>query len=234
VRFAATTSDDVADSQSVHFVVVASEDHLRPVNVVPVLMVGTVLEIFLSHFPEIYRVASNDDHDAGDCFVAKGELVQGAGFWIHGCCVEETHDMVESKRPGPFGHVVSPLSLLVDTSEDREGWRIVLFRVLVKRRHTMVREAMVEVLVSLFNVGSTTVFLPDLNNKVLKVAVVEAFPGRDDLVVVPNFEPVAHLELFRKLAKVPRRIGLEVSVLQLLTGFFQFGSGQDSSGNWCF
>ena len=85
----------------------------------------------------------------------------------------------------------------------------------------MVGEAVVQVLVALLNVGLAPVFLPDLNNKVLQEAVLEAVAGRDYLVVVPVIQPVAHLEFLREFAKVSFRVGLEVGLLQLLAGFLE-------------
>ena len=67
----------------------------------------------------------------------------------------------------------------------------------------MVCEAVVQILVALLNVGLAPVFLPDLNNEVLQEAVLEAVAGRDDLVVVPVIQPVAHLEFLREFAEVP-------------------------------
>ena len=68
----------------------------------------------------------------------------------------------------------------------------------------MVCEAVVQILVALLNVGLAPVFLPDLNNKVLQEAVLEAFAGRDYLIVIPVVEPVAELEFLREFAEVPQ------------------------------
>ena len=68
----------------------------------------------------------------------------------------------------------------------------------------MIGETMVQVLVALLNVGLAPVFLPDLNNKVLQEAVLEAFAGRDYLIVIPVVKPVAELELLREFAEVPQ------------------------------
>jgi len=85
----------------------------------------------------------------------------------------------------------------------------------------VIGEAMVQVLVALLNVGLAPVFLPGLNEKVLQEAVLEALAGRDDLIVVPVVQPVAHLEFLREFAKVSFRVGLEVGLLQLLAGFLE-------------
>ena len=134
MRFAAAAADDVANSQSVHLVVVSPEYHLGSEEAVAVLVVGTVLELFLVHPPEIDGVTSNGDHEAGDSFVTESKFVRDAGVWVHCWCVEETHDVIEPKRRGALSYVIPPLSFLLDTSQDREDWCIVLFRGLVEGR----------------------------------------------------------------------------------------------------
>ena len=74
VRFSTTAADNVADRQSVHLMMMSSEDHLGSVKSVAVVVVGTVFESFLLHSPDVDGVGSNDDHEAGDGFVAKASL----------------------------------------------------------------------------------------------------------------------------------------------------------------
>ena len=82
--FSTSTTNNIGDSQSVHFVMVASENHLRSVKPVAVFVVGTVLKSFLRHSPEVDGMASNDYHYAAHSFVAESKFVQDPGVWIYG------------------------------------------------------------------------------------------------------------------------------------------------------
>ena len=116
VLFAAATADDIADSQSVHLVVVSPEDHFGPVKAIAVVVVETVLEFFFVHSPEVDGMGSNDDHEAGYGFVAEGQFVQDAGVRVHSWRIEQAHDVLESKRSSALSYMVSPFSFLLDAS----------------------------------------------------------------------------------------------------------------------
>ena len=79
MRFSAAATNDVADRSSVYPVMVSSEDHLGTMKSIAVMMVGSVFEVFLLHSPDVDGVGSNDDHEAGDSFVAESQLVQVSG-----------------------------------------------------------------------------------------------------------------------------------------------------------
>ena len=70
MRFSATATNNVADRSSVYPVMVSSEDHLGTVKSIAIMVVGAIFELFLLHSPDVDGVGSNDDHEAGDGFVA--------------------------------------------------------------------------------------------------------------------------------------------------------------------
>ena len=129
--------------------------------------------------------------------------------------------------------MVSPFSFLLDASQDRKGWCVVLFRLFAQRWQAVVREAMVQVLVTLLNVRLALVFLPRLYNEVLQVAILEILAGRDYFVVVPVLQLVAELEFLCEPAKVPLRVALEVSLFQFFSHFVQLDGSQDPNSFFC-